>query len=398
MRQRFRLQLPGLLYIVLTLFVGFAASHRPNNLVVWAFGVLLAIILVSGFISATMLRRVRVTRMEARRAVVGEPLEIRYMLENSSSLRSAFALRVEEIPQEPKGTDSFHARPPEHAWTVRVGARESQVCDAILWPSRRGAMQLKRIRLSSSFPFGLLDRYVEFDAEQKVLVQPNVHPVRGDLLKTVARGELGGVGVSRMPGPGDDFYSVREFKPGDSIRHVAWKRLGSSEELLVVQRSTSPPPRLRVILDLTIPTDRIRYDQDLGLEPGELEERAIVMAASLISSAEMSGIEFGLSIHGTGERPTPLRRGYWHRERALATLAAIDLAQDRTEVPAFAPDDDERTSVVMIHPGRVDPRIAPTRSWHWSSSQFEELLDSSVSGSGPGPGRVMTLPQLEFQT
>ena len=101
MRRRFHLNLPGLLFVGLTLFVGFAAANRPNNLVVWTFGALLSLILVSGVISGSMMVRLRLTRLETGRAAVGDPLEIRYQISNHSSFRSAFALRIDEILRDP---------------------------------------------------------------------------------------------------------------------------------------------------------------------------------------------------------------------------------------------------------------------------------------------------------
>jgi hypothetical protein len=140
---------------------------------------------------------------------------------------------------------------------------------------------------------------------------------------------------------------------------------------------------------LTVPTDELKFDSRLDASARDLEERAIVMAASILAAAEKFGIEFGLTILGCGDRPIPLRRGYWHRERVLTTLAAVDLEQERLAPPPFLANDEERAAVVAIHPGRVDPRIAPKGSWHWSASQFAELLDVDSIGSGGDPRQVM---------
>ena len=209
-------------------------------------------------------------------------------------------------------------------------------------------------------------------------------------MQSIATGELGGFGVSRQPGPGEDFYSVREFRPGDSVRHIAWKRLGRSDDLLVVQRSSSAPPRVRIFLDLTTPQEELRFDPSSGVTAEDLEERAIIMAASLIAEADKAGHEFGLTVFGMGDRPIPLRRGYWHRERVMATLAAIDLSRERTEPPLHVADDDERAAIIVIHAGRVDTRRAPERAWHWSAGRIEELLDlSDVSTDSTPESDVM---------
>lgn len=375
MKLRFRIHLPGILFILLTIFVGLAAAQRPNNLIVWSFGVLLALILISGVVGASMMRRLSVRRLEVRRAAAGEPLEIRYVVENDSRWRSAFAMKVMEVDDRGKLIRIPMLASPSHGWVTRVGPGESQVCDAVFWPSQRGVISLERIRLTTQFPFGFNDRSLDHKKPFEILVQPRLHPVRGDLMQTIALGELGGLGTSPRPGSGEDFYSVREFKPGDSIRQIAWKRMGISDDLLVVQRSLSSPPRLRVVLDLATEPGELKFEPGPDTTPSELEERAITMAASLIGSAERQGLEFGLTIHGFDSPSIPLRRGHWHRERALTSLATIDLSKSRETVDSKSVGNEERCSVVVIHPGRINPRNSPEHAWHWSATSIDQLLD-----------------------
>ena len=395
MRRRFHLHLPGLLFVALTLFVGFAAANRPNNLVVWSFGALLSLILVSGIISGSMMVRLRLSRLETRRAAVGEPFEIRYLLRNTSRIRSAFAIRIDEMLPADTGNAAPFITEPAHAWSIRVAPGEEQVCDVVFWPRRRGVMNLQQVRLTSFFPFGLVGRSVEFSLPQRILVQPRVHEVRRDLLREAVVGELGGIRLSRLPGPGEDFYSVREFKPGDSIRQVAWKRLGASEELLVIQRSSSAPPRVRIVLDLTIPQRALRYAPELELSAEDLEERAITMAASLIAAADKAGHEYGLSIIGFEDRAVPMRRGYWHRERLMATLAEIDLSRPRKDVETPFVSDEERSAVIVIHPGRIDTRRAPQRALHWTATRIEDVLDLGDSPLQPRAAEDPPAPLME---
>ena len=375
MRRRFHLHLPGLLFVALTLFVGFAAANRPNNLVVWAFGALLAFILVSGVISGSMMVRLRLVRLETRRAVVGEPFEIRYNLTNTSRIRSAFAVRINEMIAGGGSSSAAFIGDAAPGWTIRIAPGETQVCDVVLWPARRGTMNLDKVQMTSFFPFGLVGRSVEVDLPKSILVLPRIHRVRADLLREAVQGELGGIRLSRTPGTGEDFYSVREFRPGDSVRQIAWKRLGASDELLVVQRSSSAPPRLHVYVDLSTPPADLRFDAKLEVTPAELEERAIMMAASVIAEADRLGHEYALSIAGLPSRTVPMRRGYWHRERLMATLAEIDLESPREPMPPGFASNDERSAIIMIHPGRIDTRRSPDRAWHWSATRMTDLLD-----------------------
>jgi uncharacterized protein (DUF58 family) len=380
MTMRYHINLSGTLFVVLTLLVGLAAAQRPNNLVVWGFGVLLAMILVSGVVSARMVRTLRVTRLETRSASSGSPLMVKYLVENLSRKRSVFALRLGEVLTSRSIKERFISRDSKksdgsYGWLSRIGPGESQVCDSVLPAFRRGVLHLERVRVITAFPFGFIDRRIDFDLDQEILVQPTTHLLKNDLIRSVSQGELGGIGVSARPGPGEDFFSIREFKPGDSIRKVFWKRPQANEDLLVVQRSESTPPRIRVILDLSEQSSKLRFDATRDFDARQLEERAITMAASLCACADKEGLEFGLTVLGFDDRPLPLSRGYWHLQRLLAGLAVLDLSLDRVTDSFHSSNTSERCAVVVVHPARINPDHGPPHAWHWSATRIEEFLD-----------------------
>ncbi len=392
MMMRYHINLSGILFVVLTLLVGLAAAQRPNNLVVWGFGVLLAMILISGVVSAKMVRNLRVTRLETRSASSGSPLMVKYLVENRSRKRSVFAIRLQEVLTSRPIRERLVTRGANRSdgWLSRIAPGESQVCDAVLPPFHRGALQLERVRVVTAFPFGFIDRRVDFELEQEILVQPTIHPLKSDLIRSVSQGELGGIGVSSRPGPGEDFFSIREFKPGDSVRQVFWKRPQANDDLLVIQRSESTPPRVRVMLDLSEDPSKLRFDSKRNFDARQLEERAITMAASLCACAENEGLEFGLTVHGFDDRPLPLRRGYWHLQRLLAGLAVLDLTEARAMKAVQPANASERCAVVVVHPARINPDRGPSHAWHWSATRIEEFLDlESIedlqSHSSPGP-------------
>lgn len=161
MTMRYHINLSGTLFVVLTLLVGLAAAQRPNNLVVWGFGVLLAMILVSGVVSARMVRTLRVTRLETRSASSGSPLMVKYLVENLSRKRSVFALRLGEVLTSRSIKERFISRDSKksdgsYGWLSRIGPGESQVCDSVLPAFRRGVLHLERVRVITAFPFGFI--------------------------------------------------------------------------------------------------------------------------------------------------------------------------------------------------------------------------------------------------
>jgi uncharacterized protein (DUF58 family) len=165
---------------------------------------------------------------------------------------------------------------------------------------------------------------------------------------------------------------VREYRSGDSIRHIAWKRLAGTGQIASIERGRAVPPRVRVLLDLRTPTASLR------LAPGEdartLEERAIVIAASTIALADRLGYEYALSVAGIAIPSVALRKGHFHREKIMSLLAAIDLDAPRVAGNGLS-SSDERATLVCVHPDRADPGVAPESAWHFTARQLDALLE-----------------------
>jgi uncharacterized protein (DUF58 family) len=404
-RRRYHLHLPGVLYVAMTLFVGVAAANRPNNLLVWTFGAMLAGVLISGIVSGGMLMGVRAIRSDPRRAVVGEPLIVRYAITNRSRWWPVFNLHVEERPaghvrrRDSMSTDGAglwqSAARPADGWVLHVGPGDTVHGEVVFFPERRGRFLFDRFRVWTTFPFGLVRKSVSFDQRSEFLVHPRVLPLRENLLASLTRGGIGGFQLSSKPGPGEDYFGVREYRPGDSVRQIAWRRVALGQGIVSIERSSSTPPRIRVVLNLRTPTDRLRVAEN-GPSSRELEERAIAIAASIISLADRQGYEVGLTIIGMRDREldlaaaaalrrSPLRRGHWHVEKLMSMLAAVDLDAARDE-EAHLPDiDRDRAILVAVHADRVAPSVVSEGAWHFVATQLESLLMS------PGEENVSSL-------
>jgi uncharacterized protein (DUF58 family) len=391
-RRRYHLHLPGVLYIALTLFVGVAAANRPNNLLVWVFGAMLAGVLISGVVSGGMLMGVRGQRFDPRRGVVGEPLVIRYAISNRSRWWPAFNLHIEELrASRRKGDESDGATPWQEAmraadgWVMHVGPGDTVHGEIVLFPERRGRFVFDRFRVWTTFPFGLVRKSVSFSHRTETLVHPRVLRLKDGLLGSLSQGGLGGFRLSSTSGAGEDYFGVRDYRPGDSVRQIAWKRVALGQGIVSIERSSSSPPRIRVVLNLRTPTDRLKIATP-GPTARELEERAIALAASLVALADREGYEVGLSVLGLVDERlpsprSPLRRGHWHVEKLMTTLAAIDLDARRDETAKLPDSDRDRAIVVAVHPDRAAPSIAPDGSWHFVATQLETLL-ASEDGAG----------------
>lgn len=397
MRRRYHVHLPGIVYIGMTVFVGIAAANRPNNLLVWMFGAMLAGVLISGLVSGGMLMGIRATRVDPRRGAIGEPLIVRYTVTNRSRLWPAFNLHVAELPTRAKRKDDGAARAmpwnaamaPAEAWVLHVGSGESVNGEMVLFPERRGRVRFDRFRVWTTFPFGFLRKSVSFDQRSETLVFPRILPLRDDLIREIASGGVGGFRLSERAGSGEDYFGVREYRPGDSVRQIAWKRVASGQGLVSIERSQASPPRLRVVVNLRTATEALKQETS-DADPRDLEEDAIALAASFLVRAENDGYEVGLSILGFAAERSPLRRGHWHVEKLLAMLAAVDLDSPRDAHATLGEADRDRAQVVVVHPGRKTLGVAPAGAWHFNAAERESLVsmpptNAPSSSRSPAP-------------
>jgi uncharacterized protein (DUF58 family) len=264
--------------------------------------------------------------------------------------------------------------PAAGAWIMHVAPRESTHGEAVFWPTRRSEVRFDRLRIWTTFPFGIIKKSVTINQRQHTLIHPQLYELKQDVAMAVMpRGPLGAKASLRQ-GVGDEYYGVRDYRPGDSMRHIAWKRAAGLDQIVAIERSASNPQRLRVVLNLAQPTGELRVGADEPLNGAELEERAIALAASFIHAADAVGLEVGLSIVGFGDQPTPIRRGPWHEGKLMAALAAIDLARSRGFSRASIPPDAERAGQIVIHPDRIDAGLGSRGAWHLTARQLESLI------------------------
>lgn len=372
-RYRYRFRFAGLLYLAMTLLLGVAAATRPNNLLVWVFGVMLGAILVSGVVSGFMLMRLEVRRLDVRTAVAGRTSRLRYELHNRSRFWSAFGLWIREHPVgEADGWE--HSIDPPETHALQIGPGETVRAEAWIEPRRRGAVRLREVAVSSRFPFGLLEKVLRFELPATLLVHPKVHPLRRDLLEAL-RGRAEGISeLGRRAGAGGEFLGVREYRPGDSLRRLAWKRLAGTSRLAVVERSSGGPPRLRLVLHLARRPEEIRTR--CGGDPRDAEEQAIELVASIAAAANVLGFETGLDVVGLDSARIEPRSGRRALERIMDALAGIDLSAPRRPGEAD-PSAGLREVRVVVEPGEATALDGDDRSWRFGSGRIDSLLASA---------------------
>ncbi len=369
MRYRYDVNRTGIVYVLITLLVGVAAVIRPNNILVWVFGFMLALIAIGGLVSGAALYRMSLRRLDPNHGRVGRPLVVRYAVRSGSRRMPLFDVSVRELAgAEPGDWSSFSSS--DAGWIMHAGSGETAHAEAVLVPARRGRMRFLGFEASSSFPFGLLRKSVRVDQPMETLVYPRTVSLAPDAIERLLGRGGDGDRAGRDLGSHGEFAGLREYLPGDSVRSIAWKRWTDEDRPVVVQRVLPAPRRLILIVDLRRPTAGLRVAE--GADPRDAEERAITLAASLAENALEQGVEVGLRLPGSGLPELPMRGGRRHLDRLLAHLAAIDLDAPRVD-PRRAVPAPTSASLVVVHPDRVDTTLGHESAWHLLPSSLDEL-------------------------
>lgn len=412
MTRRFHLHPPAMLYLGLIFVIGLVAMNTQNNLLFWSFGVLVTGLLLSLVVSMLMMRGLVVRRLDPQHGAEGEPLVVRYRVRNRMRVLPIFDVHFEEMPVSDRSTPRLlrrrgspsssgaverRARPwqqymaPAFGWIMHIAARETTHTDAVFWPTQRGLVRFERLRLWTTFPFGILKRSVTLRQPHHTLVYPRLYVLNRDVLTRFSPAGVLGMRMTQRTGAGDEYFGVREYREGDSMRNIAWKRTARTDELVTIERSNPSPPKLRVVLNLLRATDDLRLTDDSPEAKREAEERAISLAASVLYAADHMGYEIGLSVLGFDLPRMPIRRSRWHLGKMLAALASVDLDASRLEMRRGAVPNAERAGLVMIHPDRVDPSLARDDAWHLTAAQLDTLTSGVL---GWDPSRIRQSPEV----
>ncbi len=398
----------GVVYVLVTLVIGIAALNTGNNLLYIVVAAMLAAILVSGFVSALVLRGLELDVRLPEHVFAGRPVAGRVVLKNQRRFLPSFSIQAVTARKKKdkkarkqwrmeRTTFAFPARrPPEQQWLrlrdwrVRrveiapsapgifegavyfpyLPARAELSADLELCFERRGRYRESGFGLATRFPFAFLTKTRHVALERELLVYPPVEPADEffEILPLV-RGEW----ESFVRGRGSDLYLIREYGPEDSARHVDWKATAKSGSLKVREFAREDERRLRLVFD----------NPQAGAISPEAYERGVNLAASLAwhfaqEHAEISfvvpGHEASNDLYGflaqlavmepAGDKTVPTED--------VAAIPVIDALDDLSDLDA-APSDQYNIVVTARPRGSVPTAL-------WSCSYFVFLQDELAVG------------------
>ena len=312
----------GIVYVLVTLVIGIAALNTGNNLLYIVVAAMLAAILVSGVVSAWVLRWLDLDVRLPEHVFAGRAVMGRIVLRNPRRFLPSFSVGVVSTRKKKKApakqwrweaaTFAFpFNRPPEDQWLRLPDRRLRRVAvvppppgifqgmayfpflppgaelsaDLELKFDRRGRYREDSFGLATRFPFAFLTKTRHVSLAREVLVYPSVEPTDEffEILPLV-RGEW----ESFVRGRGSDLYRIREYMPEDSARHVDWKATAKSGSLKVREFAREDERKLCIVFD----------NPEAGVIEEASYEKAVNLAASLAWHFDSQSAELSFAIPG----------------------------------------------------------------------------------------------------
>ena len=132
---------------------------------------------------------------------------------------------------------------------MELGPRRETFIEYTLECPLRGFYSIGPVAVRIQDPFGLFHKEKEMHVYDDFLVFPKMEDLKETFVKSrVPKIFTGAVNI-RQPGPGSEFYSLREYFDGDSFRAINWAAYARSGKLMVNERERDAVSDVIIIVD-----------------------------------------------------------------------------------------------------------------------------------------------------
>ncbi|TAF08081.1 MAG: DUF58 domain-containing protein [Nostocales cyanobacterium] len=382
-----RVTISGFAVILSLVFAAALGLDTTQNLTYQIFTFLLSILLISTISSLLFRSRFSATRTLPRFATVGTKLKYRIIIHNKTD-QTQINLKLFENFADPRPTLKAFLETPEPEenkrspldiklgsyrwlWLVsrqQCGTAKNLVLPKLpphskteivgeITPGHRGVMRLVSMTIARPDPFGLFHACQTISLPQSLLILPKLYKLPAIQLPGLRKYQSGGVALASSVGDAEEFRSLREYRPGDSIRKIHWKSWAKIGKPIIKEEQDEFFVRHALILD-TFQTEK--YSQIL--------EEAISIAASLASDVQTQESLLDLMFVGNEAYCFTFGRGLSHTEKMLEILASVGACRDK--------DFDSIIPVVLEKISMLSGCICIFISWDEQRRKLVEYLNN----------------------
>lgn len=293
----FKVTSAGFIYITLIFLIAIAAINTGNNLLYIVLAFMLSSITISGIVSRVVLTSLDLSVDYQDSIFAGEYTAYRLRVANAKRWLASFSVGVEGFLinhtwlQQAGLAKSIKERWDETriretgvpamrtiAYFPAIPARSQATQMFQVRFDRRGLYHITGIEVTTSFPFGFFRKGKRINTSGDLVVFPALVEKAEFHSFLESHAEL--IPALRR-GMGSDLYMLRDYVPGEDVRHMHWKASARSGRYIVKDYSPESTPSFLILLDETAPDPR----------PAEIEsyERALSLLATLAMELREKG-------------------------------------------------------------------------------------------------------------
>ena len=150
-------------------------------------------------------------------------------------------------------------------------------------PERRGLIEFAQTLVFRAEPLGLARSYASVRAAGHLIVLPPRYPVRLFESSSGKRLQAGGVASAGSVGDAEEIIGLREYRPGDSRRRIAWKRTARVGFPVVREHEDEFFVRYGIVLDTYCANDT--PDRDAVLDAATSVAASVATSLTAIAGA-----------------------------------------------------------------------------------------------------------------
>ncbi|MCV6636442.1 DUF58 domain-containing protein [Candidatus Albibeggiatoa sp. nov. NOAA] len=289
---------------VLVLFVMLLGSINYNNNMGFLLTFLLAsTAMVSMLHAHYMLHGLKVSVGKANRVFVGEQAQFQLWVDNQNkAARYAlhWSLGYKNITSLLNWSLGKNSAPT--VLMTDIPADQRTIITIPMVAKQRGQLPLEPLTVSTRFPFGLFYVWAFVYVDASTLVYPAPLGLR-QLPKGAENDEQGDNASMQLGRGGDDFIGYRDYKVGDSPKHVDWKAVARGQDWHIKQFGGASSKSLWLSLEQV---------QHLNIEA------ALSQLCLWVLVADSQNAQYGLKLPQQTIKPD---YGEQHREKCLTALA-----------------------------------------------------------------------------
>ena len=326
----------GKFFVLMTLAIGFGAINTGNNLLFLLLGMMLSLIIASGILSEAVIRRLEASRSAPKRMFAQIPAAGGFRVKNPKSYASLSVEVSERNPVAVEGpiagrelgpnrvpwwkfwtstsTDGEFEAVVASAYRMRIESEDDVDLDARYRFPKRGAYQMQGLNLTTRFPFSFFEKVRELDDAERLIVFPR--PADADEWMTTVSARFGDVSQNQR-GMGEEYFGLRDYRPGEDKRLIHWKSSARRGETVVRETESQEQRSVEICLAhwTGVPArqrNRVegRFEEDL--------ERLVGLILRLVSNGYRVGLR-------TRDQRIPLSQDAAGVDRMLAQLATCEL-------------------------------------------------------------------------